>query len=93
MVPAIPHAMAPEEPTSLRLQVLEKTSALVTAAFGLVAALAWNETVKAVIAKYYAAGDGLSALLLYAVLVTILAVVASVLVARAVSKARAQGSA
>ena len=34
----------------LRLEILEKLSSLITAGFGLVAALAWNEAIKEVIA-------------------------------------------
>lgn len=82
--------MAPEEPTSLRLQVLDKMSALITAAFGLVAALAWNEAIKGVIARYFAPGDDLGAQLAYAGFVTILAVVASLLVARSINRAKAR---
>ena len=32
----------------MKKQVIEKIAALVTAAFGLVAALAWNDTIKAI---------------------------------------------
>ena len=37
-----------ENKTTLKQEVMDKISALVTAAFGLVAALAWNDAIKAV---------------------------------------------
>ena len=48
--------------------------ALASAAFGLVAALAWNEAIKATLA-YLNLGDSLTGLYTYAVLATILAIV------------------
>jgi hypothetical protein len=71
-----------------KVQVWEKVAALVTAAFGLVAALAWNELIKAVIAQWVPEGSGLAAQLVYALFVTLVAVLASVWVARAVTRAR-----
>jgi len=53
-----------------------------TAAFGMVAALAWNEAIKALIAKYISAGDELVPLLIYAIVVTIVAVICIIIVAR-----------
>ncbi|HUR67637.1 MAG TPA: DUF5654 family protein [Candidatus Thermoplasmatota archaeon] len=57
-------------------EVLEKMSALATAAFGLVAALAWNNAIQAVFARFWAPGDrhAILPLLGYAALVTIVAV-------------------
>jgi len=72
----------------MKIQVLETIAALMTAAFGFIAALAWNEAIKAAIAKYFSAGSGLTALFIYAIIVTILAVIAGVLIARALGKAK-----
>ncbi len=44
---------------SMKIQVLETIAALMTAAFGFVAALAWNGAIVATIAKYMDTGDGL----------------------------------
>lgn len=61
-------------------QVVEKIAALITAAFGLVAALAWNDAIKAL----FACPDGALCSLasggpwVYAILVTILAVIATI---------------
>lgn len=71
------------------VQLLETTSALITAAFGLVAALAWNTTITEAIKCYVPADQsGLTGYLIYAVLVTIIAVAATMLVANALAKAK-----
>lgn len=58
--------------------VLKQITTLATSAFGLVAALAWNsviqELVTTYIKPYIGAGSGIISLLIYAVIVTILAV-------------------
>ena len=72
----------------MKAEVLDKFSALITAAFGLVAALAWNGAIKAVFDKYYAAGEGIGAMIWYAVIVTIIAVLATLWIGRAADKAK-----
>jgi len=69
-----------------KIQLLETTAALVTAAFGLVAALAWNEAIKAIIAEFLGSDGTLVGNLVYAIIVTIIAVIATLLVARALGK-------
>lgn len=75
---------------SLRKEILEKLSTLITAAFGLVAALAWNSAIQAAFERYVAArfGEGgqLGAMFAYAVLATITAVAATLWVGRAVAR-------
>jgi hypothetical protein len=71
-------------------QVLTTISTLMTTAFGLIAALAWNETIKAIILLYLPKGDGITGLLVYAVFITIIAVVATVLIGRAIAKPAVQ---
>src|SRR5688572_7861894 len=83
MVPDAEH----KEP--LQIQVLEKMSQLMTAAFGLVAALAWNEAMKAALAVVFADDEGLRVLFGYAVLVTIAAVIASLWIANTTHKVKA----
>lgn len=62
----------------IHLEVVKKMTALATSGFGLVAALAWNnviqETVNTYIKPYIGAGSGLISLLIYAVIITALAV-------------------
>ena len=70
-----------------KLQLLETTAALITAAFGLVAALAWNETIKTAIAMVFPNdGDSIWGLLVYAIIVTVIAVIATILIARSIGK-------
>lgn len=78
------------EADSFKLQFLQSLSALIISAFGLVAALAWNETIKAAIEKVFDSGDDLWGLLVYALLVTVIAVAATMLITRATNKAKAQ---
>jgi ABC-type phosphate transport system permease subunit len=61
----------------LNAQFIETLSTLLTTAFGLVAAFAWNEVVKSTISKYIAPGSTIVSQLIYAVLVTLLAVLIS----------------
>ena len=65
-------------------EVMKTIATLVTTAFGLIAALAWNEAIKAIIGMFFKAGTGVIGLLIYAVLITIIAVIATILIARAI---------
>lgn len=71
-----------------KVQLLETFAALITAAFGLVAALAWNETIKTAVAMVFDSEDDITGLLVYAIIVTILAVIMTLLIARALGKAK-----
>ena len=44
-------------------------------AFGLVAALAWNEAIKALISEFVPQGKGVPSLFIYAIIVTTIAVI------------------
>ena len=79
-----------EQVKEVRTQVLETIAVLMTTAFGLIAALAWNETIKAVILQYFQAGNGITGLLIYAIVVTIIAVIATIIIARAIAKPAVQ---
>ena len=68
---------------------METFAALITAAFGLVAALAWNEAIKQAVAAVFGTEDDLVGLTVYAIIVTILAVIMTLLIARSLSKAKA----
>jgi len=72
------------------MQILETIAALLTAAFGLIAALAWNEAIKELIAQYFAAGDALMGLFIYAIIVTVIAGIAGLLIARSLAKLKAK---
>lgn len=64
--------------TSLHVAVITQMLSLATSGFGLVAALAWNnviqELVNNYVKKFFPNNSGLVSLMLYAIVVTILAV-------------------
>ncbi len=71
-----------------KVQLLETFASLITAAFGLVAALAWNDAIKSAVALIFDKGNELTGYIVYAVVVTILAVIMTLLIARALGKAK-----
>ncbi len=71
----------------MKKEVVEKLAALITAAFGLVAALAWNDTIKLLFKTLFGEQGSLGALFLYAVLVTIIAVIATIWIGRIAERA------
>jgi len=89
-----PTAEPPTKPTAaqttkpVRVEVLEKISTLIAAAFGFVAAFAWNETFKTLLLP--GVGDEIRpmALVGYALFVTVLAVFLTIAVGRATARAK-----
>ena len=75
-----------EKTEEVKTQVAQTISTLMTVAFGLIAALAWNEAIKAIIIQFMPQGSGITGLLIYAVIITIIAVVATIIIARALGK-------
>ncbi|MFA6679806.1 MAG: DUF5654 family protein [Candidatus Methanomethylophilaceae archaeon] len=69
-----------------KIQLLETTAALITAAFGLVAALAWNAAIQALITEFISKDNGLIGQFVYAIIVTVIAVVMTLLIARSIGK-------
>ena len=59
---------------------------LASASLGLVAALAWNEAIKATIQWVFGTSDSLAGLYTYAILATVLAVVVLTLLARTATR-------
>lgn len=78
----------------MKKDVVDKLAALITAAFGLVAALAWNDAIKALF-KGPCETQGAGALCslssggpwVYAIIVTILAVIATIWIGKVAEKA------
>lgn len=66
--------------------VLQSMIALASAAFGLVAALAWNDAIKETMKRLLGSDDSLSSKYIYAVLATLLAVVVVLILARIAAK-------
>ena len=73
----------------MQSEIIEKVAALITAAFGLVAALAWNGAIQAVFKEVFGSAETLVPMLVYAVVVTIIAVLATVWIGRLSAKAKA----
>lgn len=67
---------------SLKLELVEKLATLVAAGFGLVAALAWNDAIQALFARFFPAQSGLIAKFLYAVFITVIVVLVTTRLAR-----------
>jgi len=72
----------------MKKDVIEKLAALITAAFGLVAALAWNDTIKAIFKAIFGDNDTIVAMLVYALVVTLIAVLVTIKVGNAAAKAK-----
>lgn len=68
--------------------VIEKIAALITAAFGLVAALAWNGAILAIFKAIFGTAESIPAMLSYAIIVTIIAVIATIWIGRAAARAK-----
>ena len=70
--------MAEESKKKLHIEIVRQMLTLATAAFGLVAALAWNNVIQAFVKdyvqKWLPGGAGIISLLIYAIIVTIIAV-------------------
>ena len=73
-----------------RIEVLEKMATLITAAFGFVAAFAWNETFKIVLREMIADEVTILAQFIYAIVITVFAVFLIIIVARATARAKAR---
>jgi len=71
----------------MKAEVIGKIAALITAAFGLVAALAWNGAIQAIFKAIFGDASNIYAMLTYAVIVTIIAVFATIWIGRVEAKA------
>ena len=75
---------------SLKIEMLEKTSTLVAAAFAFVAAFAWNESFKLLFDRIFSDDVEIFVYFIYSVVVTVIAVLIIILIARATGKAKAR---
>jgi len=69
---------------------MTQIAALMTAAFGLVAALAWNGAIQAIFKQIFGTTDTITGQLVYAVIITVIAVVATIMIARSVASAKGE---
>jgi len=65
----------PQQEERLHLVVLQKTFELLTAAFSLIAALAWNDAIQSLFKAIFGEASSLYAKFLYAILITVVIVV------------------
>ncbi len=79
----------------MKKEIIEKIAALITAAFGLIAALAWNDAIKALfVGPCGTEGAGALCALsaggpwVYAIIVTLIAVLATLWIAKVAGKAK-----
>jgi len=79
-----------EKQKPLKIEVLDKISTLITAAFAFIAAFAWNEAMKELVYEKLSGDEAPFIVIGYAVMITILAVVVTVMVARAIGKAKSK---
>jgi len=77
-----------EKPKTVVEEFLDKLGALVTAAFGLVAALAWNSAIQTIFREVFGTQDAIPYMIGYAIIVTVIAVIITLIIARAISKAK-----
>ena len=66
--------------------IMETILALITTAFAFVAGSAWNDAIQKLIEQFIGTGDALPSLFIYAIVVTIVAVIVTVLLARVAGK-------
>jgi len=70
----------------MKKEVIEKIAILITGAFGLVAALAWNGAIQTIFQAIFGAASSITAMLIYAIVVTIIAVIATIWIGRIAEK-------
>lgn len=66
--------------------ILQSMISLASASLGLVAALAWNDAIKATIKKIFATDDNLAGFYTYAVIATVIAVLVVLILTRLASR-------
>ena len=71
---------------SLKLELVEKMTTLVTAGFGFVAGLAWNEAIQELFKQFFPEHGSLVAKFFYAIVITIIVVVVTTKLSRVANK-------
>ena len=69
-------------------EIVEKIAALIIAAFGLVAALAWNDAIKAIFVEIFGTAEAVTPMVTYAIVVTVIAVFATIWIGNVAEKAK-----
>jgi F0F1-type ATP synthase membrane subunit c/vacuolar-type H+-ATPase subunit K len=81
-----------EEGKSTIVLIVETIAALMTAAFGFVAALAWNTAIQEALKQVFPNPGDLTGMFVYAIIITVVAVIAIVLIGRVLAKYKARDS-
>ncbi len=71
---------------NLKLELLEKMTTLIAAGLGLVAALAWNDAIKGLFSIIFGKSSNIAVMFLYAIVITVVVVVATIKLSRATNK-------
>jgi len=77
-----------KKPHSLKVEVLERMSTLIAAAFAFVAAFAWNESFKLLFDRIFSEDAEIIVYFIYSIIITIVAVVIIIMITKATSKAK-----
>jgi len=72
----------------MKKEVVDKISTLIIAAFALVAALAWNSAIQEIFKQVLGTAEGIIARIIYAVFVTILAVIVTICITKISKKVK-----
>jgi len=80
-----------KEIKKIRGEFIKTVTTFVVSAFGFVAALAWNKAIVETINKYFAPGESIISWFLYAILVTIFAVLITIYLGRLAEKFKEKG--
>ena len=75
----------------MKKEMYEKLSVMSISVFGLAVALAWNNVIQTVFAKYYQQGQGISSMIFYAVSITGIAIFVTAYLAKTAKKVQKQG--
>lgn len=70
-----------------RVEYIRVTATLITTAFAVAAGMAWNQAIVAVFTQALGPSQGVTANIIYALIVTVVAVTVTTILARAASKA------
>jgi uncharacterized membrane protein YidH (DUF202 family) len=70
----------------MKKEIVEKLSILITSAFGLVAALAWNSAIQQIFKTFLGEASSITAMVSYATIITIVAVIATVWIGKVSEK-------
>ncbi|GAI26590.1 unnamed protein product [marine sediment metagenome] len=76
----------------MKTEIIDRLSTLMSAAFGFVAALAWNEAIQSLFREFFGTAETSALKLVYAIAVTVIAVIAIVWIGKVSEKTKKFGS-